>query len=113
MLPARLEITAKINDLRDDLINSGVNLPFALKRRDPIEPGRTEKEKLEDKIFALFMKQFRKQRKIIKDLLGRIGLQRMKTTAEDVNFLMGFLSGDFYLDPQMIAQVAALVFVKV
>ena len=103
------QLAAKINDLRDELINSGVNIPFALKRRDPNEPGRTEKEKLEDKIFALFMKQFRKQRKIIKDLLGRIGLQRMKTTAEDVNFLMGFLSGDFYLDPQMIAQLSNLL----
>jgi hypothetical protein len=102
-------LAAKINDLRDELIKSGVNIPFALKRRDPNEPGRIEKESLEDKIFALFMKQFRKQRKLIKDLLGRIGLQRMKTTAEDVNFLMGFLSGDFYLDPEMIAQLSRLL----
>ncbi|KKK73191.1 hypothetical protein LCGC14_2896290 [marine sediment metagenome] len=63
------QLAAKINDLRDELIKSGVSIPFALKRRDPAEPGRTEKEALEDKIFALFMKQFRKQKKFIKELL--------------------------------------------
>lgn len=103
------QLAAKINDLRDELIKSGVNIPFALKRRDPAEPGRTEKEKLEDKIFALFMKQFRKQRKFIKELLGRTDPGRKAIFDRDPGFYLGFLDEGFWIDPLMIAQLAKLL----
>lgn len=109
MQPARSEIAAKINDLRDELIKSGVNIPFALKRRDPTEPGRTEKERLEDKIFALFMRQFRKQRKFIKELLGRTDPGRKAIFDRDPSFYLGFLDDGFWIDPLMIAQLGKLL----
>lgn len=98
------QIQANVSQLRDDLRALGIAVPFALKRRDPLEPGRTQKEAAEDKIFALFMKQFRKQRKQIKELLERFSFGRKKTTSDEVDFLIGMLNDEFFNDEQVIAE---------
>ena len=100
-------LAAKINDLRDELINSGVNIPFALKRRDPNEPGRTQKEKFEDQVFSVFMQQFRKQKKFVKDLLTRTFPGRK--AIDDVSYLMSQLGDGFYINQEMIARLAKLL----
>ena len=101
------QLAAKINDLRDELINSGVNIPFALKRRDPNEPGRTQKEKFEDQVFSVFMGQFRKQKKFVKDLLTRTFPGRK--AIDDVTYLMGQFGADFFVSDAMIARLVKLL----
>ena len=60
-----LEVYKAIDAVADKLIEKGVKLPDALKRRDKGEPGRAIKEQYEDKIFKLIMRRFRIQRRNI------------------------------------------------
>ena len=101
------QIAAKINDLRDELIKSGVNIPFALKRRDPNEPGRTQKEKFEDQVFNVFMQQFRKQRKHVKDLLTRTFPGRK--AIDDASYILGQLGEGFFVSDAMVARLVKLL----
>ena len=102
-------IARNVSKLRDELRALGVPVPFSLKRRDPLEPGRTEKEATEDKIFALFMRQFRKQRKFIKELLERVEPGRKAIFDRDPAFYLGFLDDAFYLDPLLVAGLKKLL----
>lgn len=58
-----------IDDIADYLVSQGVEIPEAYKRRDPLEPGRTEKEMYEDKLARLIKKRFNTQKRIIADSL--------------------------------------------
>ena len=107
--PNHYAIARNVSQLRDELRALGVPVPFSLKRRDPLEPGRTEKEAAEDKIFALFMKQFRKQRKEIKELLERFSFDRKKAISDDVGFLIGMLDDAFFVDPLLVAQLSKIL----
>ena len=57
--------------VHDHLVKMGVSLPPELKRRDPREPGRRQKEMLEDKIAARLLRYWRKQARVIRDGLER------------------------------------------
>ena len=56
-------------ELRDRLRAQGVALPFALKRRDPKEPGRKQKEATEVAIYNAYRRYFAKQKRAIRDEL--------------------------------------------
>jgi len=60
-----LELYKAIDAIADKLKEEGVELPDALKRRDPLEPGRVMKEQYEDKLFKLMMRRFRIQKRNI------------------------------------------------
>ena len=62
-------IERTILDTRDWLIAQGGEVPFELKRRDPEEPGRERKEKMEDKLYAAVMRYFRRQKKGVREIL--------------------------------------------
>ena len=64
-----IEVYKAIDDIADYLVSQGVEIPAAYKRRDPLEPGRTEKEMFEDKLARLIKKRFNTQKRIIADSL--------------------------------------------
>ena len=92
-----------INELRDELSSWGISLPFSIKRRDPREPGRTEKEAFEDELFAVFMGQFRKQKKGVSELLTSLAPDR-----KALNYLE-YLGEDFWLDEGFMAKIARIL----
>ena len=96
-----VEVT--INELRDELSSWGIGLPFSLKRRDPREPGRTEKEAFEDELFAVFMGQFRKQKKGVSELLASLAPDR-----KALNYLE-YLGEDFWLDEGFMAKIVRIL----
>ena len=91
-----------INELRDELIAWGIDIPSSLKRRDPKEPGRKEKEEIEDKLFAAFMSQFRKQKKGISDMLTSMAPDRKALGYLD------YLGDDFWIDDDFVAIIIRL-----
>lgn len=64
-----LEVYKAIDNIADYLVSQGVDIPDVYKRRDPLEPGRTEKEMYEDKLAKLVKKRFNTQKRIIADSL--------------------------------------------
>jgi len=64
-----LELYKAIDDIADFLVSKGIELPELCKRRDPKEPGRTEKEMFEDKLARLIKKRFNTQKEIIAESL--------------------------------------------
>ena len=64
-----IEVYKAIDDIADYLRSQGVDIPDAYKRRDPLEPGRTEKEMYEDKLARLVKKRFNTQKRIIAESL--------------------------------------------
>ena len=64
-----VELETVTLELRDYLAAWGIDLPFELKRRDPEEPGRERKEKMEDKLYAATMRHFRWQKKKLREIL--------------------------------------------
>ena len=64
-----VELETVTLELRDYLAAWGIDLPFELKRRDPDEPGRERKEKMEDKLYAATMRHFRWQKKKLREIL--------------------------------------------
>jgi hypothetical protein len=59
--PNHLKAVRLIDAICDDLMDKGIYLPEAYKRRDRREPGREIKEAFEDKIAKVIRKRFRKQ----------------------------------------------------
>jgi hypothetical protein len=58
----------------DKLVDDGIDLPDEIKRRDKREPLRDEKERVEDRITALFKRRFRRQQRKFLDLVqGKTG----------------------------------------
>jgi len=102
-----VEIT--INELRDEMAKWGIGVPFSLKRRDPREPGRKQKEESEDALFALFMRQFRKQTKGIRDMLKLVAPDRKAITDRPASFYFDYLDDDFWIDEDFIAGIARLL----
>ena len=64
-----IEVYQAIDDIADYLVSQGVEIPDAYKRRDPLEPGRTQKEMFEDKLARLVKRRFNTQKKIIAESL--------------------------------------------
>lgn len=61
-----------LNVVADELYRQGFALPLAYKRRDPREPGREEKELLEDKMAAIMAAMFAAQKREIKGIIEQI-----------------------------------------
>ena len=53
-----VDVYKAIDDIADFLVAQGVEIPDAYKRRDPREPGRTEKEMFEDKLARLVRRRW-------------------------------------------------------
>ena len=62
-------IERTILDTREWLIAQGGDVPFELKRRDPKEPGRERKERMENKLYAATLRYFRRQKKGVRETL--------------------------------------------
>ena len=104
-------------ELRDYLTAWGVDLPFELKRRDPEEPGRERKEQMEDKLYAVMMRQFRWQKKRLRELLqmhfpGRktIGTYDIPATAWDAIFENDGFRAELLKTLTLAAQDGVLLF---
>jgi len=64
------KLLATLEQNKAYLKSLGVEIPFALKRRDTQEPGRKEKEDAEDKYFGVLRKYFAGQKQRITDRLS-------------------------------------------
>ncbi len=64
-----IEVYKAIDEIADYLRASGIEIPEHYKRRDPKEPGRTQKEMFEDKLARLVKKRFKTQKDIIAESL--------------------------------------------
>ncbi len=62
-----LEAIRNIDKIHDALVEDGVEIPDAYKRRDPKEPGREEKELAELKLEKLVKRMFAGQKKRIRE----------------------------------------------
>lgn len=62
----RSNLFTSILDAADYLETQGVDVSSAIKRRDPVEPGRRQKEEFEDKMFVIMMRYFRRTKKKIR-----------------------------------------------
>lgn len=62
-----LKAIRAIDELYDALVSDGVAIPDAYKRRDPLEPGRAEKELAEMKLEKLIRRLFAGQKKRIRE----------------------------------------------
>lgn len=85
-----------INELRDELVAWGIGVPFSLKRRDPREPGRTEKEGIENELFTAFIRYFRKQTRGIRNMLTSLVPDRKALDYLD------YLDDDFWIDDSFV-----------
>jgi len=99
-----LEAIRKIDELYDDLVAKGVTIPDAYKRRDPIEPGREQKELAELKIEKLVKRLFKKQEALIRAWMDVQFLGRKQVISGPVN-----PPEDILDDPEFIAIIIALV----
>jgi SPP1 gp7 family putative phage head morphogenesis protein len=57
----KLELRLAIGEIVDRLTEMGYEMPDSLKRRDKREPGRLEKERMEDRLFMVMRRHFKKQ----------------------------------------------------
>ena len=96
-------VEVAINELRDALVAWGIGVPFSLKRRDSREPGRTEKEAFEDELFAVFLNQFSKQKRGVRELLTSLAPDR-----KAIDYL-DYLPGGFFTDEGFMAKVARIL----
>jgi hypothetical protein len=94
----------KIAGLLDELENLGIDIPFSLKRRDPLEPGRRQKEEAEDRIARLFNRYFAEQRRTIRDILNRFAFDRK--AIPEVQYFLDLLPPNFYGDETLRAKLA-------
>lgn len=62
----RSKLFTSILDAADYLETQGIDVSSAIKRRDPVEPGRRQKEEFEDKMFVIMMRYFRRTKKKIR-----------------------------------------------
>ena len=62
-------LRSAIDDVIDQLVSAGYDLPASLKRRDRREPGRLEKEQMEDRLYMLFKRRFKKQLTALRERL--------------------------------------------
>lgn len=65
-MTSRSNLFTSILDAADYLETQGVDVSSAIKRRDPVEPGRRQKEEFEDKMFVIMMRYFRRTKKKIR-----------------------------------------------
>lgn len=96
-------------ELCDRLTAMGVSLPLALKRRDPKEPGRREKEKTEEAIQKAFIAYFRQQKKAIREKLTMMAVGRKAMTDGDLEYYMAEFGDDFWNNPEFIARLGRIL----
>lgn len=99
-----LQAIRAINELHDDLVSEGVSIPDAYKRRDPIEPGREQKELAELKLEKLVTRLFKEQEKLIREWMELQFVGRKQIISGPTN-----PPNDLLDDPDFIATVIALV----
>jgi len=68
-MDSRLELRLAIGEIIDQLSAMGYEIPDSLKRRDRREPGRLEKERMEDRLFMVMRRHFKKQLTQLKERL--------------------------------------------
>jgi len=95
-------------ELRDRLMLMGVPLPFALKRRDPKEPGRRKKEKTEQAIQAAFERYFARQKREIRQALMRVSPERKTMFGYDVDYYLSHMD-DVWDNEDFIAKLARIL----
>ena len=96
-------------ELRDRLRTAGVPLPFALKRRDPKEPGRRRKEKTEDALFKAFNSYFRMQKRMVRETITAVAPGRKTAFGYDVDYYMNSLPPEFWADDDFVAKIARIL----
>lgn len=64
-----LGLRLAIGEIVDQLTEMGYEMPDSLKRRDKREPGRLEKERMEDRLFMVMRRHFKKQLAQLKERL--------------------------------------------
>ena len=96
-------------ELRDRLTLMGVPLPLALKRRDPKEPGRRQKEATEDKIYKAFQRNFAKQKREIREVLLRIAPERKSLFGYDLDYYLSQFDDEFWRDDDFIAKLGRIL----
>lgn len=106
----RLSIIQAVDDVHDHLVDCGVTIPHHCKRRDPVEPGRTQKENAEDKMFRLMTRLFAGQKRRLREhFMAKPPLQN--TTAKQLG---GFISpatlpDDLLRDPETERLILQLI----
>lgn len=65
----KLNLRLAIGEIVDQLTEMGYEMPDSLKRRDKREPGRLEKERMEDRLFIIMRRHFKKQLAQLKERL--------------------------------------------
>ena len=104
-----LQLTDITLELRDRLAVIGVPLPFALKRRDPREPGRRRKERTEDELHSLFLAYFRKQKYNVRKTLSAVAPHRKTLFGYDVDYYMMYLEEHIAADNAFIAKLGRVL----
>ena len=95
------------NELRDRLAAMGVHLPMELKRRDPREPGRKQKEATELAIQASFRRYFSRQKRKIRDKLKFIAPYRK--AVDDLEYYMSEFGDEFWQDDEYVAELGRIL----
>jgi len=95
------------NELRDRLAAMGVHLPMELKRRDPREPGRKQKEATELAIRASFRRYFSRQKKKIRDKLKFIAPYRK--AVDDLEYYTSEFGDEFWQDDEYVAELGRIL----
>ena len=95
-------------ELRDRLRSQGVALPFALKRRDPKEPGRKQKEATEVAIYNAYRRYFAKQKRAIRDELKLLAPHR-KVIVDDLDYYLDQFGDEFWEDEEFIANMGRIL----
>lgn len=65
-MTSRAFLFNQILDTCDHLESQGVDISSVFKRRDPVEPGRRQKEQFEDEMFVIMMRYFRRTKKKVR-----------------------------------------------
>ena len=95
------------DELRDRLTAMGVPLPMELKRRDPKEPGRKQKEATEDAIRLAFERYFARQKKKIRDKLLFVAPHRK--AIDDLEYYTSQFDDEFWEDDEYIAKLGRIL----
>lgn len=66
MVKHRASLLDSILNTCDHLESQGIDVSSVIKRRDPVEPGRRQKEEFEDEMFVIMMRYFRRTKKKVR-----------------------------------------------
>jgi hypothetical protein len=98
MTDNRSNLFTSILNAADFLESQGVDVSSAIKRRDPVEPGRRQKEKFEDEMFVIMMRYFRRTKKKVRTFFEEQFPDRKQVTPPlDLTLLLQ--------DPRLLAEL--------